>query len=128
MEKLAKLAGVWLDHHEAHIISNHDGRDISSLQIKGHIKSDENARYGSEFTANNSKANAQNKFFNEIMEHLTNTQELVLLGTGTAQEQLTNHLAEIPQWKKMKVSDVPTGKMNADEALNKITEYYKQKL
>ena len=33
MEKLEKLAGVWLDGQEAHVISNHDGREVSSLQI-----------------------------------------------------------------------------------------------
>lgn len=128
MEKLEKLAGVWLDHHEAHIISNHDGRDVSSLQIKGHVKANEHGRYGSEHSAHNSKTNDLHKFFNEIMSHLTNTQELYLLGTGTAQEELTHYLEAIPQWKKMKVTDEPSGKMDGEQALNKIADYYQNKL
>ena len=128
MEKSEKLAGVSLDHHEAHIISNHDGQEVTSLQIKGHVKSEDHGRHGSEFTANNAKVNALHKFFDDILAHLTNTQELHLLGTGTAQEEFTNYLATIPQWKKMKVTDEPTGKMSAEETLNKLSEHYRHKL
>lgn len=128
MQKLEKLAGVWMDHHEAHIISNHDGQEVTSMQIKGHVKADENHRYGSEVTAHNSKVTNLHKFFHEIMEHLTNTQKLHLLGTGTAQEEFTHYLANIPQWQKLKVSDEPTGKMNAEQTLNKIAEHYSHQL
>ena len=128
MEKSEKLAGVWLDHHEAHIISNHDGQEVNSLQIKGHVKSHEHGRYGSEFKAHNSKTNDLHKFFNEIMGHLTNTQELYLLGTGTAQEELTHYLANIPQWKKLKVTDEPTGKMTAEMVLNKVSDHFSKNL
>ena len=128
MEKLEKFAGVWLDHHEAHIISNHNGQEVTSLQINGHVKADVNNRYGSEVTANNSKVTKLHKFFDEIMGHLTNTQELHLLGAGTAQEQLTHYLATIPQWQKLKVSDEPTGKMNAEQTLKKIADHYSHQL
>ena len=128
MQKLEKLAGVWMDHHEAHIISNHNGREVTSLQIKGHVKADVNNRYGSEVTAHNSKVTSLHKFFHEIIEHLTNTQELHLLGTGTAQEEFTHYLANIPQWQKLKVTDEPTGKMNAEQTLNKISDHYSHQL
>ncbi len=128
MEKLEKLAGVWLDHQEAHVISNHNGREVTALEIKAHVKSEGTGRYGSEVTANNSKTTSLHKFFNEIMSHLTNSQELYLLGTGTAQEELTNYLATIPEWKKLKVYDEPTDKMNAEQTLNKVAEHYSRSL
>ena len=128
MEKLEKLAGVWLDKQDAYVISNHDGREVTSLEIKGHVKNEGVGRYGSEVTANNSKVTSQHKFFNEIMSHLTNSQELYLIGPGTAQEELTHYLATIPEWKKMKVSDEPTDKMNAEQALNKISDHYSNRL
>ncbi len=128
MANAEKLAGVWLDHHEAHIVSNHNGNEVSFLQIKGQVKSDEQKGHGSEFTAHKAKVNSLHKFFNEIMKQLTNTQELHLLGIGTAQEELIHYLANIPQWKKMKVTEEATGKMNAQQTLNKIAEHFSHKL
>lgn len=129
MEHPEKLAGVWLDHHEAHIISNHDGRTVSALRVKGHVTSDTHSGgHGSEYTANNAKVNALHKFFNEILHELTNTDELHLLGTGIAQEQLIHYVKGISQWKKMKVTEESTGKLNAAQALDKVATHFQQRL
>lgn len=128
MEQVKKLAGVWMDHHEAYVISNHDGKTVTSLQVKGHVKSNHQTGHGSEYTAHNAKKDLLHKFFHEIMHLLTNTEELHLIGTGTAQEELIHYLTDIPQWKKMKITQDTAEKMRADQALNKISEYYAHKL
>lgn len=128
MAQTEKLAGIWMDHQEAFVISNHDGKTINTLEVKAHVKADYQGGYGSEHTSQNAKKNALHKFFQEAMQPLANTEELHLIGTGTAQEELMHYLAEIPQWKKMKVTQDTAGKMGADQALNAISEHYKHRL
>lgn len=119
-----KIAGIYLDHQHAIVVSNHDGHNVQEFELKGKIKGKHNKSHGSEHAANNSSKTDQVKFFKEITNHLTNSQELYITGHGTAQEQLKHYLQETPQYKNVKIQLGETDQMNEQQLVNKMKKKY----
>ncbi|MEJ7672548.1 MAG: hypothetical protein WKF59_07520 [Chitinophagaceae bacterium] len=65
----------------------------------------------------------KHKFYNQILSHMQNAEEVHITGTGTSQEQLMHYMADTPQFKKTVTTECTSNKMS-DERL---TEFIAEK-
>ena len=108
-----KNFGVWMDTHHATIVGSKDPED-ETLAVLAHVEA-EALTANSERNANNQEQNIMAKFLKDIASHLTNATNVHITGTGTAQEQFINYLAETAQFKNTKTEESTSNKMPDDK-------------
>jgi len=116
-QKNKKQFGVWMDNHQATIVGQLN--EASTFSVLGHAKNAGAQSNSNEKTAQNDAKTLQAKFFKEITTYMQNAEEVHVTGTGTAQEQFINYLAETPQFKNTTTNESTSNKMS-DE---KLVEY-----
>lgn len=117
-----KLAGIWLDTTRAIIVRNQqENADFSVMETVTrdiqHGNSNENA-------ANNSEQTTTGKFFKDIEKIITNAEELLITGPGTAQEELKHHLLDTAQFKNLKISLDTAQKMDDDDLIKATKRHF----
>ncbi|MGZ8553991.1 MAG: hypothetical protein ACXWV8_11330 [Chitinophagaceae bacterium] len=111
-----KQFGVWMDTHHATVVGTEiDG--TGPLVIIAHTKGEEVSPNSNEKNENNHKKMLQAKFFKEITAYMPNATHLHVTGTGQAQEQFINYLAETPQFKNTKTEESTSNKMSDEKLL-----------
>jgi len=116
-QKNKKQFGVWMDNHQATIVGQLN--EAPAFSVLGHAKNAGAQSNSNEKTAQNDAKTLQAKFFKEITTYMQNAEEVHVTGTGTAQEQFINYLAETPQFKNTTTNESTSNKMS-DE---KLVEY-----
>ncbi len=116
-QKNKKQFGVWMDNHQATIVGQLN--EATAFSVLGHAKNAGAQSNSNEKTAQNDAKTLQVKFFKEITTYMQNAEEVHVTGTGTAQEQFINYLAETPQFKNTTTNESTSNKMS-DE---KLVEY-----
>lgn len=119
-----KLAGIWMDSENATVVKNHDIETAYKFFVCDPVKRDVQHGNSSEKNANNVEQTNTAKFFKDLEQLITNTQELYLTGTGTIQEQFKNHLAETAQFKNLKVTLDTDQKMSDEHFLEKVKSHF----
>ena len=118
-----KQFGVWMDSHHATIVGRKN-IDNGEFILLGHVKNEDSTTHSNENAANNSERTLLHKFFKEISSHMQNAEELLITGTGTAQEQFKKYLEETPQFKHAKLEESTANKMDDDKFIKLITEKF----
>jgi ssDNA-specific exonuclease RecJ len=113
-----KQFGVWMDNHKAFIAGREETND--HFQMLGEESNAGAMHNSSEKSAHNDEKSLQHKFFKSILAHMPNAEEILLTGTGTAQEQFKHYLNETAQFKNTKVKDSTSEAMNEE----KLLEYF----
>lgn len=111
-----RLAGLWLDQTKALIAKNHDGREAAEFKLANPVKAVIQHGNSNENTGNNAEITNKHKFFKNILDELTNTEELYITGGGTIQEELKSYIEETAQFRDMKVT-LGTSQQLSDEQL-----------
>ncbi len=119
-----KLAGIWMDSENATVVKNHDIESAYKFFVCDPVKRDVQHGNSSEKNANNVEQTNTAKFFKDLEQLITNTQELYLTGTGTIQEQFKNHLVETAQFKNLKVTLDTDQKMSDEHFLEKVKSHF----
>ena len=119
-----KLAGIWMDSENAIVVKNHDIESAYKFFVCDPVKREVQHGNSSEKNANNVEQTNVAKFFKDLEQLITNTQELYLTGTGTIQEQFKNHLAETAQFKNLKVTLDTDQKMSNEQFLEKVKSHF----
>lgn len=119
-----KLAGIRMDSENATVVKNHDIESAYKFFVCDPVKRDVQHGNSSEKNANNVEQTNTAKFFKDLEQLITNTQELYLTGTGTIQEQFKNHLAETAQFKNLKVTLDTDQKMSDEHFLEKVKSHF----
>lgn len=119
-----KSAGVWLDQTQAFIAINHDGREVSDFHLVDSVTAVIQHGNSNENTGNNAGITNRHKFFKNILEKLTNTEELFLTGTGTIQEEFKSYLLETPQFKNTKVILGTSQQMSEEQVLEEVKKHF----
>lgn len=119
-----KLAGIWMDSENATVVKNHDIESAYKFFVCDPVKRDVQHGNSSEKNAKNVEQTNTAKFFKDLEQLITNTQELYLTGTGTIQEQFKNHLAETAQFKNLKVTLDTDQKMSDEHFLEKVKGHF----
>lgn len=119
-QKQKKQFGIWMDNHHAIVIGRADAND-EAFTVIGHAGNEGARANSSEKTEHNDEKTLQHKFFKEILNHMQNADEVLITGTGTAQEQLMKYMADTPQYKHTQTKESTTNKMS-EENLVKLME------
>ena len=117
-----KQFGVWMDKHHATIVGrqNADG----DFTVLGHAKNSGAGSNSNENAAHNLERKLTAQFFKEITALMQNAEEIYVTGTGTAQEEFINYLAETPQFKNTVTKESTSNKMDDDKLVDYIGKYY----
>ena len=119
-----RLSAIWMDSENATVVKNHDIESAGQFFVCSPVKREVQGGNSSEKNANNAEITNTAKFFKDLEHLITNTEELYVTGTGTIQEQFKNHLAEVPQFKNLKVKLGTDNKMNDDAFLEMVKKHY----
>jgi stalled ribosome rescue protein Dom34 len=119
-----KLAGIWMDSENATVVKNHDIESAFKFFLCDPVKRTVQGGNSSEKNANNAEQTNTAKFFKDLENLITNTEELYLTGTGQIQEQFKNHLAETAQFKNLKVTLDTDQKMSGEQFLEKVKSHF----
>ncbi|MFZ1749792.1 MAG: hypothetical protein WAU01_06355 [Saprospiraceae bacterium] len=86
-----KIAGLWIDHSEAVLISAPDKMNVGEFDFIEKIKSGHKSSRGSSENVQHNKKNQElTKFFKEVGKHITDFEVIFLVGPGVAQEEFRN--------------------------------------
>jgi stalled ribosome rescue protein Dom34 len=114
-----KQFGVWMDSQNATIIGK--TADTEKFAVVAYAENSGPRGNSNENAANNSAKTTQHKYFREITSHMQNVEELHITGTGDAQEQFINYLAETPQFKNTVTNESTSNKMAEGKLVEFIT-------
>ena len=121
-EKTKKQYGVWMDTHHATVIGNYP--DAIAFTVIGRAKNPGVGSNSSENAANNLEITLAHKYFKEIGILMLNAEEVHVTGSGTIQEQFMHYLAEIPKFKKTKVSESTSEPMSDEKLVEFFTGHF----
>lgn len=119
-----RIAGIWLDQTRAFVVKNHNGQEVTELQPADQVTAVIQQGNSNENTGNNAEITNKHKFFKNIIEQLTNTEDLYITGPGTIQEELKSYLADTAQYKDLKVTLDTSQQMNEQQLLDAVKNHY----
>ena len=119
-----KLSGLWLDHHKAIVVKNHDAQNAFKFFLCSPVKAEVQHGNSSENAANNAEQTNKAKYFKEIAHLLTNSEEVFITGPGTIQEELKNFLHDTAQFKNLKITLGTAQQMNDEEVLDAVKGHF----
>lgn len=120
-DKRKNQVGVWLDHHQAFVISAADG-DFALTQTlettaPGHNRT-------SEHTINKAEKALILKHFHAVAEHLAAYDTILLFGPGTAQEEMRNLLGDHVQFRGKTVAIDSASQMTKNQMVAQVREFF----
>lgn len=123
--KEKKYAGVWLDNHNAIIITNtvKEGEEVFEIEQK--VKANEHHKGGSEHSMNNAKQADMRKYFKQVSGLLLNYDAILVFGPGKSQEEFINVLSEDANFKDIKISLSNTGQLTDPQMIAKVRDFFK---
>ena len=117
--KSSKQFGVWMDSRHATVVGRENISE-GNFVLLGHIKNDGPGGNSNENAANNSERTMLHKFFKEITALMQNVDEILVTGTGDAQEQFISYLSETPQYKGVTAKATTSNKMSDEKFIETI--------
>lgn len=119
-----QFAGVWLDNHQAMIISS-SPEAIGEYNIHDKVNATETQGGGSEHSMNNGKQSEHLKFFKAISRLLMPYDEILLFGPGKSQEQFKHHLEDDAQFKTRQITVDSSDQLTDPQRIAKVREFFK---
>jgi stalled ribosome rescue protein Dom34 len=120
-----QYAGVCLDNTIAVIIAQDHENDNNEYTIHSKIDADKSNSSGSEHTMNNAKHADDIKYFKSISAALHSYDEVLLFGTGKAQEQFHNFLKEDAQFNNKKITVDSADNLTDPQMIAKVRDFFK---
>ncbi|WP_394660315.1 hypothetical protein [uncultured Chryseobacterium sp.] len=119
-----KLAGIWMDKEKAIVVKNHDAQNAFKFFLCSPVKTEIQHGNSSENAGNNAEQTNRVKYFKEIEHLLINSQEVLIIGPGTVQEEFKHYLEETPQFKNLKIQLDTAQQMSDEQVLEKVKEHF----
>jgi stalled ribosome rescue protein Dom34 len=119
-----KLAGIWMDTEKAIVVKNHDAQNAFKFFLCSPVKAEIQHGNSSENAGNNAEQTNRVKYFKEIEHLLINSQEVLIIGPGTVQEEFKHYLEETPQFKNLKINLDTAQQMSEEQVLEKVKEHF----
>ena len=115
-----QAAGVWVDHQKAVIITKEAGEYAvkETIEAPGAFISD------SEQHRNNAKHGDMISYFKSLAGHLEPYDQILLFGTGIAQEQFHNYLKEDAKFKGKQITLETSGHLTDHQMVAKVREFF----
>ncbi len=120
-EKRKTQVGVWLDHHQAVVVSAPEGDfaiagDFETIAPEHHRTS--------EHTINKAEKALTLKHFRAVAAQLTAYDHILLFGPGTAQEELRNLLGDDIHFRGKKVVIDSASQMTPNQIVAKVRDFF----
>lgn len=119
-----KLAGIWMDKEKAIVVKNHDAQNAFKFFLCSPVKAEIQHGNSSENAGNNAEQTNRVKYFKEIEHLLINSQEVLIIGPGTVQEEFKHYLEETPQFKNLNIQLDTAQQMSDEQVLEKVKEHF----
>ncbi len=119
-----KLAGIWMDKEKAIVVKNHDAQNAFKFFLCSPVKAEIQHGNSSENAGNNAEQTNRVKYFKEIEHLLINSQEVLIIGPGTVQEEFKHYLEDTPQFKNLKIQLDTAQQMSEEQVLEKVKEHF----
>jgi stalled ribosome rescue protein Dom34 len=88
-----KIAGVWIDHRHAYVISTPDRAHTGEYSIIKKMEAQHHSDHSSSENAHNHKlATETHKLYESVSSVIQDVDSIFLTGPGTAQEEFQNYL------------------------------------
>ena len=119
-----KLAGLWIDQTKAVVAKNHDAQNAFKFFLCSPVKATIQHGNSNENTGNNAEQTNRIKFFKEIAQLITNSEEVYVTGPGQIQEELKSYLHDTPQFKNLKITLDTAQQMSDEHFLEKVNTHF----
>ncbi len=113
-------AGVWVDHKNAFIIT----KEANEYSVKEKVEAPGGFEAESEHHRNNAKQADLRSYFKSLSGHLHAYDEILLFGTGIAQEQLHNYLKEDAKFNDRQITVENTGHLTNHQMIAKVRDFF----
>lgn len=117
-------AGLWLDGHHAILVANAPGNETEDFVIEARIEKPGSGSSGSEHTHNQSRKADDSHYFKALTEKLLAFDEILIIGPGTAQEQLHNFLKENTHFDHKKISVGTADKLSDHDIIERVRSFF----
>ncbi|MBD8081250.1 hypothetical protein [Chryseobacterium caseinilyticum] len=119
-----KLAGLWIDTQKAVVVKNHDAQNAFKFFLCSPVKAIIQHGNSSENAGNNAEQTNKVKFFKEVEHLLINSEEVLITGPGTIQEELKKHLHDTAQFKDLKITLETSQQMSDEQVLETVKTHF----
>lgn len=99
-----KLAGVWIDHSEALMVTTEDHKNHGEFAVREKIHASHHASSGGEHRHHNAEQGEFHHYLKAVAEKLKEFDEILLIGPGKSQEQLKNLMTADQHFSNKKIS------------------------
>lgn len=121
--KKKKQFGVWLDAKQA-VVVGRENAESDKFVILAHTNASRQEGNSNENASNNAEKGSLQKLFKEITSHMQNVDEIHVTGTGDAQEQFINYLAETAQYKNAVAKESTSNKMSDEQLIEYVSSKF----
>ena len=113
-------AGVWVDHQKAVIITKENGEYAfrEKVEAPGEFEAE------SELRINHAKHADLLSYFKSLSGHLQQYDQIMLFGTGKAQEQFRNYLNEDSKFQGKEITIENTQHLTDHQMVAKVRDYF----
>ena len=119
-----QYAGIWLDNHQAIIITHSLGNESGDYAIADKITAAAHHGGGSEHSINNAKQSDLVKYFKSVSNLLLKYNEILVFGPGKSQEQFQNYLQGDAQFKGL-VTIGSAEQLTDPQMIAKVRDFFK---
>ena len=120
-----QYAGVWMDNVHAIIMTRNVSEDSHEFSILEKVKAIEHHGGSSEHGINSAKQMEEQRYFKSVSAHLLPYDEILVFGTGMAQEQFQNFLKEDAQFNHKKIVIDSSEHLTDPQMIAKVGDYFK---
>jgi stalled ribosome rescue protein Dom34 len=120
MKDQKQCAGVWMDHHNAILITSEDG----AYGAQEKIKADQYHGHSGEHGAMNAEKADNRKYFKTIANHILKYDEILIFGPGKSQEEFQNFLMEDQHFKSKKITLDTTGNITDAQMIARVRDFF----
>ncbi len=113
-----------MDKEKAIVVKNHDAQNAFKFFLCSPVKAEIQHGNSSENAGNNAEQTNRVKYFKEIEHLLINSQEVLIIGPGTVQEEFKHYLEETPQFKNLNILLDTAQQMSEEQVLEKVKEHF----
>ena len=120
-----KVAGVWIDHKHAYIISTSDRKNEGTYEVIKKIEAEHHTDKSSSESVHHNKENQELKgFYQQVSTQLEGDDALFIVGPGKAQEELKNFLQQKQNFKNKEIELGTADHLSMNEMIAKIRTHF----
>ncbi|MBL7891465.1 MAG: hypothetical protein JNL63_02445 [Bacteroidia bacterium] len=120
-----KVAGVWIDHKHAYIISTPDRKNEGTYDVIKKIEVHHHADHSSsENVHHNKEAKELKALYQDVSAQLAADDAIFIIGPGTSQEELKNFLQQNSQFKGKEIELGTADHLSMNEMIAKVRTHF----